>query len=53
MVKTGAKKVQYRSTGRKGQITIVAHGIATGQVIPPSVIFEAKKVLTMHGQMVV
>jgi len=39
MAKTGAKKVQYRSTGRKRQITIVACGSATGQVIPSSVIF--------------
>jgi len=41
VAKTGAKKVRYRSTGRKGQITI---GSATGQVIPSSVIFEAKGV---------
>ena len=44
VTKTGAKKVRYRSTGRKGQITIVACGSATGQVIPPTVIFEAKGV---------
>ena len=39
VAKTGAKKVWYRSTGRKRQITIVACGSATGQVIPSSVIF--------------
>jgi len=41
---TGAKKVRYRSTGRKGQITVVACGSATGQVIPPTIIFEGKRV---------
>ena len=40
----GTKKVRFRSTGRKGQITIVACGNATGQVMPPTIIFEAKKV---------
>ena len=41
VVKTGTKKVRYRATGRKGQITIVAS--AAGQVIPPTIVFEAKK----------
>ena len=44
VTKTGTKKVRYRSTGRKGQITIVACGNAVGQIIPPTIIFEAKKV---------
>ena len=44
VTKTGAKKVRYCSTGRKGRITIVACGSATGQVIPPTVIFEVKGV---------
>ena len=30
--------------GKKGQITVVACGSATGQIIPPTVIFEAKRV---------
>ena len=38
----GTKKVRYRSSGRKGQVTIVACGNAAGQVIPPMVIFDAK-----------
>ena len=38
----GAKKVRYRSSGRKGQVTVVACGNAAGQVIPPMVIFDAK-----------
>jgi len=37
VAKTGTKMVQYSSIGRKGQITIVACGSATGEVIPPSV----------------
>ena len=44
VAETGTKKVRYRSTGRKGQITIVACGSAAGQIIPPTVIYEAKKV---------
>ena len=43
ITKKGVKKVRYRTSGRKGQITVVACGNAAGQVIPPMVIFEAKK----------
>jgi len=39
----GSKKVYTRSTGRKGQVSIVACGNANGQVIPPLVIFDTKK----------
>lgn len=35
--KLGVKKVRSQSTGRKGQITIVAWGSAVEQVIPPIV----------------
>ena len=34
------KKVSNHSTGRKGQITVVACGSATGQVILPTVILK-------------
>ena len=44
VAKRGAKKVRYRSTGRKEQLMIVACGSATGKVIPPKVIFESKVV---------
>ena len=37
------KKVRYRSSGRKGQITIVACANAAGQTIPPMVIYDAAK----------
>ena len=36
--------MRYRSTGRKGQITVVACASAAGQVLPPTVLFDAKKV---------
>ena len=39
----GVKKVRYRASGKKGQVTIVACGNAAGQVIPQMVIFDAKK----------
>ena len=37
------KKVRYRCSGRKGQITIVACANVAGQAIPPMVIFNASK----------
>ena len=37
------KKVRYRASGKKGQVTIVACANAAGQAIPPMVIFDAKK----------
>ena len=40
VAKKGSKKVQVRSTGRKGQVTV---GNAAGQVIPLMIIFDAKK----------
>ena len=43
VAKKGSKKVRVRSTGRKGQVTVVACGNAAGQVIPPMIIFDAKK----------
>ena len=44
VAKVGIKKVRYCSTGRKGQVTIVGCGSAAGHVIPPTIIFDAKKV---------
>jgi len=43
VAETGTKKVRYRCTGRKRQITIVACGNAVGQIIPPTIIYEGKK----------
>ena len=37
------KKVHYQSSGRKGQITVVACANAAGQVIPPMMIYDAKR----------
>ena len=41
--KKGTKKVRYRSSGKKGQVTIVGCASAAGQAIPPMVIFDAKR----------
>ena len=49
VAKKGSKKVRVRSTGRKGQVTVVACGNTAGQVIPPMIIFDAKSCV-MHGQ---
>ena len=38
----GQRKVRYRCTGTKGQVTVVGCVSATGQVLPPFVIFDAK-----------
>ena len=49
IAKVGTKKVCYHSTSRKGQMTIIVGcGSAAGHVIPPTIIFDAKK-RTMHG----
>ena len=37
------KKVRYRCSGQKGQITIVACANAAGQAIPPMLIYNAAK----------
>ena len=39
----GTKKVRYRASGRKGQVTIVGCASASGHAIPPMVIFDAQK----------
>ena len=38
----GMKKIHYRSSGKKGHVTIVGCASAAGQAIPPMVIFDAK-----------
>ncbi|CAI8043787.1 Tigger transposable element-derived protein 6, partial [Geodia barretti] len=39
----GTKKVRYRQSGRKGQVTIVGCASASGHALPPMVIFDAKR----------
>jgi hypothetical protein len=39
----GMKKVRYRSSGKKGQVTVVGCASAAGQAIPPMVIFDAMR----------
>ncbi len=40
----GQKKVRYRTSGKKSQVTVVGCGSATGQVLPPFIIFAAKQI---------
>ena len=42
VAKSGQKKVNYRQSGKKEQITVIGCGNAAGQSIPPMVIFEGK-----------
>ena len=39
----GTKKVRYRQSGKKGQVTVVACASAPGHTIPPMAIFDAKR----------
>jgi len=42
ITKRGQKKVRYRQSGKKEQISVIGCGNAAGQAIPPMVIFEGK-----------
>ncbi len=42
IAKRGQKKVRYRVSGKKDQITVLGCANAVGQAIPPMVIFEGK-----------
>lgn len=44
IAKKGQKKVRYRTTGTKAQITVVGCGSATGQILPPFIIFAGKQI---------
>ena len=39
----GKKKVRYRTSGKKNQITVIGCANATGQALPPFVIFDAQQ----------
>ena len=43
VAKRGQKKVRYRTTGNKKQVTVIACMNANGQCIPPFVIFDVKR----------
>ena len=45
VARRGQKKVRYRTSGTKGQITVIGCGSATGQVLPPFIIFAAKQLI--------
>jgi len=42
VVKKGQKKVRYRTSGTKSQITVIGCVSAAGQALPPFVIFDGK-----------
>ena len=44
------KKVRYRTSGKKQQITVIGCGIATGQAMPPYIIFAVKQVNPLWTQ---
>ena len=46
----GQKKVRYRTSGKKQQITVIDCGNATGQAMPPFIIFAAKQVNPLWTQ---
>ena len=39
----GQKKIRCRSSGQKSQITVIGCGSATGQILPPFIIFTTKQ----------
>ena len=43
VAKKGQKKVRCRTSGKKGQVTVIACGNAVGQPMPPFIIFDASK----------
>ena len=43
VAKKGQRKVRYRCSGQKGQITVIGCASATGHTIPPFIIFAAKQ----------
>ena len=43
VARKGQKKVRYQTSGQKSQVTILACGSATGQIIPPFMIFAMKQ----------
>jgi len=43
IAKRGQKKVRYRTSVNKSQLTVIACVSASGQCIPPFVIFDAKR----------
>ena len=43
VAKKGAKKIRYRTSGQKAQITVIGCGNAVGQAQPPFTIYAAKQ----------
>ena len=43
VARKGQKKVRYRTSGQKAQITVLRCANAVGQILPPFIIFAAKQ----------
>ena len=50
IARKGQKKVRYRTSGQKSKVTVLASGSATGQVIPPFIIFSGKQISPLWTQ---
>ena len=50
IARKGQKKVCYRTSGLKSQVTVLACGSATGQIIPPFIIIAAKQISPLWTQ---
>ncbi len=50
LAKKGEKKVRYRTSGQKSQVTVIGCGSATGQVITPFIIFSGKFFFIMDSE---
>ena len=43
VARKGQKKIRYRTSGQKAQITVIGCGSAVGQILPPFIIYAAKQ----------
>ena len=52
IAKRGQKKVRYRASGNKSQLTVIACASASGHCIPPFVIFERLNMEWRNGEVI-
>ena len=50
VARKGQKKVRYQTSGQKSQVTILACGSETSQIIPPFIIFAGKQISSSWTQ---
>ncbi len=50
VARKGQKKVRYRTLGQKSQVTVLACGSATDEIIPPFIIFAGKQISPLWTQ---